>query len=473
MPVKDLYYQKYLKYKNKYLNLQSQMGGGVRYTGVDIIKKFYDAQFAKLFTKQTKDVQDEIYKKMDEIPITRTLHTTRRDSVDIKTFTSLKEKLRLDKSIEKEAMFISVPIIVYHPDYLNNNEILMLAKIFIQNSNNPNMTPLINYMTLSPDSIQLVNASNLPLKFDLTQLKEFIFNTMVNQQVELIFNKKNYLNDNQLHFELFFIFICILLTNKQIKLKFTSINLNVYKKSFNTIMFGLKQNIITYLKINNCRFSDEEAKLLANALKNNTTLLEFYIDRNQIGAEGAKALANALGKNTTLLDFSLGNNQIGDEGAKALAIALEKNTTLMRLELYNNNIGIDGTTALASALEKNETLYIIYLCDNNIGDDGAIALASALKKTTISSINISNIKIGDKGAKALATALEKNTTLLNLNLKNNQIGDEGAKALATALEKNRSLETLYLYENNIGKEGIDALTSVLEKNKILQPIEFF
>jgi hypothetical protein len=27
MPVEDLYYEKYLKYKNKYLNLQSQMGG--------------------------------------------------------------------------------------------------------------------------------------------------------------------------------------------------------------------------------------------------------------------------------------------------------------------------------------------------------------------------------------------------------------------------------------------------------------
>ena len=28
MLVKDLYYEKYLKYKNKYLNLQSQIGGG-------------------------------------------------------------------------------------------------------------------------------------------------------------------------------------------------------------------------------------------------------------------------------------------------------------------------------------------------------------------------------------------------------------------------------------------------------------
>ena len=34
MPVKDLYYQKYLKYKNKYLNLCNQVGGG----GYSILK---------------------------------------------------------------------------------------------------------------------------------------------------------------------------------------------------------------------------------------------------------------------------------------------------------------------------------------------------------------------------------------------------------------------------------------------------
>jgi len=29
MPVKDLYYQKYLKYKNKYLNLRNLIGGDI------------------------------------------------------------------------------------------------------------------------------------------------------------------------------------------------------------------------------------------------------------------------------------------------------------------------------------------------------------------------------------------------------------------------------------------------------------
>ena len=335
MPSKDLYYQKYLKYKSKYINLQSQIGG---------VK-----EFGKLFTNQPPDTQDEIYNKMDEIyeiPITRTLNTTRRDFVDIKTFTSLKEKLRLDKSIEKEDMFISVPINVYHPDYLDNNEILMLAKIFIQNSNNPNMTLWINYMTLSSDSnpIQLVNASKRPLKIYLYQFRQFIF------------DGENYLNDNQLHFELFFIFICILITNKQIKLRFVDIELNIYKKSFNTIIFGLKQNIITHLKINNCQIGYEEAKALATALEKNTTLVSLDLYANNIGDEGAKALATALEKNTTLESLDLDVNTIGDEGAKALATALEKNTTIRGLNLNANNIGKEGIDALTSVLEKNKIL---------------------------------------------------------------------------------------------------------------------
>ena len=373
MPSKDLYYQKYLKYKSKYINLQSQMGG-VEDAGVDNIKKLNDEEFGKLFTNQPPDTQDEIYNKMDEIyeiPITRTLNTTRRDFVDIKTFTSLKEKLRLDQSIEKEAMFISVPIIVYHPDYLDNNEILMLAKIFIQNSNNPNMTPLINYMTLSPDSnpIQLVGASKRPLEFDLYQFREFIFDTTEGERLPLTFDGKNYLNDNQLHFELFFIFICILITNKQINLKFTFINLNVYKKSFNTIMFGLKQNIIISLQILNLDFNsigDEGAKALATVLEKNRSLEELKLYKNNIGDEGAKALASALEKNRSLKRLELDSNNIDNEGTKALATALEKNTTLETLSLEFNDFGYEGDKALATALKKNTTLRVLTLYANNM-----------------------------------------------------------------------------------------------------------
>ena len=490
MLVKDLYYQKYLKYKNKYINLQSQIGGVDKYTGIDNVRPdlvargskaypFPDKQFARLFGNQSQDVQELVIEKVDEMPISRLLNRNKRDSIDIKTFTSLKKKLRLDTSIEKEAMFILSPITVYDPDYLDNNEILMLAKIFIENSDKPNMIPLITYMTLShvsvlvpnsipntnPVPIQLVNASNKPLNFDLTKLKEFIFDTSVDQKLELRFDKKNYLNDDQLHFELFFIFICILITNKQIKLRFTSIDLHIYKKSFNTIIFGLNQNIIIELNIGNCQIGYEEAILLANALENNTTLQTLNLISNHIGIGGTTSIANVLEKNRTLLTFYLGRNQIGDGGATALASALEKNTTLISLDLYENNIGIDGAIALASALEKNRTLENISLSGNNIGDIGATVLASALEKTTISSLSIDYNQISNKGATELANALDKNTTLLNLNLSYNKIGIKGATALANALKKNVTLGTLSFYHNDITEQEYDILKKLLNQNR--------
>ena len=39
MPVNNLYYNKYLKYKNKYLYLQSQIGGVHPSDSVSLIKK--------------------------------------------------------------------------------------------------------------------------------------------------------------------------------------------------------------------------------------------------------------------------------------------------------------------------------------------------------------------------------------------------------------------------------------------------
>ena len=471
MPVKDLYYQKYLKYKNKYINLQSQMGGVDKYTGVDKIRPdlvargskaypFPDKQFAKLFGNQSQDVQDLVIEKVDEIPISRVLSTVRRDSIDKKTFTSLKEKLRLDKSIEKEAMFILSPIIIYDHN-LDNKEILMLAKIFIENSDKPNMTPLITYRTLSPEP--LVNAPNLPLNFDLTKLQSAILDTRVNQELKLDFSGLNYLyQDNQLDFELFFIFICILITNKQIKIKLTLslINLHIYIKSFNTIIFGLKQNIIIELTTSDCPII-YRVKELANALEKNTTLtkLNLYNTVNYlISYREAIILANALEKNTTLTRLDLGLNNIGDKGASAIASALKKNTTLALLFLSGNNIGDEGVKALATALEQNKTLEELYLEFNKIGNEGVEALANALKTNeTLTKISLRNNKIGDYGATALASALKENTTLSNLDLYTNNIGDEGAIEIANALDINTTITKLSLGNNLLDYEGRTAL----------------
>ena len=94
-----------------------------------------------------------------------------------------------------------------------------------------------------------------------------------------------------------------MITNKQIILRFVDIELNIYKKSFNTIIFGLKQNIIIYLIIKGCSIGYEEAKALATALEKNTTLVSLDLYANNIGKEGIDALTSVLEKNKILKDI--------------------------------------------------------------------------------------------------------------------------------------------------------------------------
>jgi Ran GTPase-activating protein (RanGAP) involved in mRNA processing and transport len=58
-------------------------------------------------------------------------------------------------------------------------------------------------------------------------------------------------------------------------------------------------------------------------------------------------LLNNLGKSTTL---NLGGNDIGKEGAKLIAEALKINTTLTTLNLGGNEIGKPGAKLIAEAL---------------------------------------------------------------------------------------------------------------------------
>ena len=76
------------------------------------------------------------------------------------------------------------------------------------------------------------------------------------------------------------------------------------------------------------------ARLIANALKQNTTLLKLDLRKNfKFGDEGAKEFADALVQNTTLTELCVGNNNICYEGATALAEALKTNTTLLKLDI--------------------------------------------------------------------------------------------------------------------------------------------
>ena len=119
--------------------------------------------------------------------------------------------------------------------------------------------------------------------------------------------------------------------------------------------------LVTSFAINGY-ISGEEAKGIAKALENNTTLTsislgkEHAIKHKTIGANSVTAIFKALKTNTTLTSIKLFRSKIGHRSAKAIAEVFKTNTTLTSINLSDNVIGPEGAKAIAAALEKNNTL---------------------------------------------------------------------------------------------------------------------
>jgi hypothetical protein len=106
-------------------------------------------------------------------------------------------------------------------------------------------------------------------------------------------------------------------------------------------------------------------------LIHNTTHLGFGLnsldskyDVDRIGVDGAKLLAQALAQNTSLVALGLDYNGIGDDGAKALADALHVNTSLQKLLIRYNGIRLAGVAAVSEAMRWNASITWMYLYED-------------------------------------------------------------------------------------------------------------
>ena len=321
---------------------------------------------------------------------------------------SLKNKLG---KTTLNTLFITDDTKIYLSQYLDKKEIIMLAKIFVKNIN-INTNPIITYMIV-PDHVHP--------NFKLTNLK----NSILDPSIELIVNyEENWddtINDEQLHFELFFIFICI--QNIQLNLNIKKINFNRFKKSFNVILLGLKQNIIK----------------------------TFNLERTHVYFYEVEHIAAALKENTTLTSLSLTSFLSCQHEITIIAKALIGKITIKYLSLNNNHIKLEGTNAIVDALRENTTIKTLSLTCNYIGDTGAIAIANALREnTTLTSLSLRYNKIGDVGGLAIAEALKINTTLRELFLFHNNFSDAGKIKIINALTENTTL-TIHIdkWKNNL------------------------
>jgi Ran GTPase-activating protein (RanGAP) involved in mRNA processing and transport len=208
-----------------------------------------------------------------------------------------------------------------------------------------------------------------------------------------------------------------------------------------------REECVEFSTTNCITIGDAGAVKVADALRDNSTVLRMLLAGNSIGAEGAAMLADALHSNAALKMLHLDCNQVGDAGAARFSDALRVNSTLTALHLAHNKIGDSGVAQLANALRTNVTLEGIFLSVNLIGDEGAAQLACALRaNASVRTLNLASNRVGDGGAGRLAAALATNSTLTKLHLDRNKIGDTGAVHLANALcSDNRLALTLPSY----------------------------
>lgn len=136
--------------------------------------------------------------------------------------------------------------------------------------------------------------------------------------------------------------------------------------------------------------------------------------------------------------------KVGDTGLKAIAQALKNNTSCRNLYLNYNKIDFHGTEALSNALTVNKGLTCLNLSDNQLKNHALEKLGKMLKvNVSLRTLNLSYNQFGTNGMKFLGDGLMENYTLRDLQINGNKkVGEKGLLSLIKVLQYNEGLETL-------------------------------
>ncbi|CAH3122485.1 unnamed protein product, partial [Porites lobata] len=236
---------------------------------------------------------------------------------------------------------------------------------------------------------------------------------------------------------------------------------NFLKKQNEILMINLRDNKI------GCLGCKEICKVFSDG---NCKLSSLGLGRNIATDEGVEYLAEALKhSNCKLHSLDLSGNYLTNEVVKYLAEALNySNCKLNSLNLTGNYLTNEGVKYLAEALkDSNCELNSLNLTGNYLTDEGVKYLAEGLKDSNckLNSLNITKSNLTNEGVNCLAEALKDSncSTLNSLNLTYNKFTDEGAKCLAEALKNsNCKLNSLDISQNNVTDKGVKYLAEALK-----------
>jgi Ran GTPase-activating protein (RanGAP) involved in mRNA processing and transport len=175
------------------------------------------------------------------------------------------------------------------------------------------------------------------------------------------------------------------------------------------------------LNLNIRRFNRiEMMEALAEALNENKTLQILNLTSSLVVPNSLTPLASlVLHNHASLKIIHLSYNKLVD--VSALGDAIAENDTLSEIYLNYNLINSKSAIAVAQGLTYNNTLEVLDFNYNNMGDEGAFAFATALgaKNNTLKILGLGHNEISQRGAVALASAMTRNTTIQRLDIQEN------------------------------------------------------
>ena len=255
----------------------------------------------------------------------------------------------------------------------------------------------------------------------------------------------------------------------------TLLELNMSK---NQIIRSREKKIIEAIKVNKTllkldasftKIQDED--YISDCLKINKSLKELNMSENMITSNGAKEIATAIRVNTTLEKLDLSCNRISNDGVSFISDCFKNNNSLQELNISKNKITSEGAQYIAEAIQVNTTLAKINVSCNAISDDGAAAISYSLRfNNSLQELNMSRNEITSEGVKKITKVIQVNTTLKCLDLSINKIVDDGADFISGGLKSNISLQELNISHNCITNKGIKKITEGIQINSTLQNI---
>ncbi|MED6238750.1 hypothetical protein ATANTOWER_029004 [Ataeniobius toweri] len=224
------------------------------------------------------------------------------------------------------------------------------------------------------------------------------------------------------------------------------------------------------------KLCDDDIFALSKCLQNNWTVTGLDLRYDNVSDAGAGHLADLLEvEDSALRSLDLTFNNIQTEGAKVLANCLQGNSSLLSLRLSGNKIGNIGAMHLASMLLVNRKLQKLELADCDLETPSVIALSVALKtNTTLRSVDLSRallFSFQEEWAVCFSEMFRVNGSLVELHLGKMGLTDTGMERLAEGLMQNHSLRYLDLRCNRVTHDGAQHLAGVLKQNTAIEIVD--